>query len=680
VRGIPLRGNVMRRTRLIPIVALILTAGLSWSADYSRYHNYQELTASLQELAATHPGLARLFEVAKTREGRVVWGVEIANREGVPLESRPGILVVANLEGDQLCGSEIALFTVEHLLKNAATNQDVKQRLETSVFYIIPRFNPDGAEYMFQAIKTGRKTNTSAFDDDNDRRVDEDGPEDLNKDGFITVMRVKDPRGEYMIHPDEPRLLRRASPQKGETGVYKVYWEGIDNDGDGFINEDPPGGVDLNRNFQHKYPYYAPDAGRYMVSENETRGMMDFIDRHRNIGAILTFGESDNLISTGARRTDATASTEIDMLAFAAGSTAPSRRVGMAPDPGGMGGFRGRFFGGGFDDDEMPPGGQRQAAAAGGRPQMPARRPVETVNTDDAEYFRTVGEKYRALTGLRSTPSVRTAAGAFFEYGYYQFGVPSFSTPGWGLPAARGGGPPASTEDRPPQTASGPPSTGGNLPQGGFAGGGFGGGRAFQGGGAAQGAGGAPGEARIPEGTAAFDLRLLRWMDAEKIDGFAPWTPFKHPTLGDVEIGGFKPYALSNPPASAIADLGKTHAEFVVYLGSIFPHITIADASVKALGSKLYRITAEVANTGYLPTALAQGVASRSVRPVMVQLGVDPKDIVSGNEKTNFIPTLAGSGRRQKFEWVVRGTPGATVTLKAVAQKGGTDTKTLALK
>ena len=102
-----------------------------------------------------------------------------------------------------------------------------------------------------------------------------------------------------------PRLLRRADAAKRRSRRRSVHWEGIDNDGDGFINEDGPGGVDLNRNFQHQYPYYTPDAGPHMVSEPETRGMLDYVLARRNIAAILTFGESDNLIAppTAAGRT-----------------------------------------------------------------------------------------------------------------------------------------------------------------------------------------------------------------------------------------------------------------------------------------------------------------------------------------------------------------------------------------
>ena len=99
-----------------------------------------------------------------------------------------------------------------------------------------------------------------------------------------------------------------------------------------------------------------------------------------------------------------------------------------------------------------------------------------------------------------------------------------------------------------------------------------------------------------------------------------------------------------------------------------------------SLGGGLYRVKAEVDNGGFLPTSTAQGVRARSVKPTMVQLGVDPNDIVSGAAKTNFFPTLAGSGRRQSYDWVIKGKPGSTITLKAVSQKGGAATATLTLK
>jgi hypothetical protein len=261
-----------------------------------------------------------------------------------------------------------------------------------------------------------------------------------------------------------------------------------------------------------------------------------------------------------------------------------------------------------------------------------------------------VSEKYRELTGIERAATTRRPAGAFFEYGYYQFGVPSFSTPGWGTDTGEG-------DEGGPQRGAAP-----------------------QAGGQRGGAGGRGTSAQTPGGGSENDLRLLQWMDGAGIDGFVDWESYTHPQLGPVEIGGFRPYAASNPPVARIAELGAKHAEFALYLSTLFPKVRIADTNVVSHGGGVFRIEAEIENTGYLPTASAQGVRSRSVQPVMVQLGVDPVDIITGDNKTNFINGLAGSGTRQKYQWVVRGQAGARIELKLRSQKSGSESVMLTLR
>ncbi len=307
------------------------------------------------------------------------------------------------------------------------------------------------------------------------------------------------------------------------------------------------------------------------------------------------------------------------------------------------------------------PGGQRQGApASSGRPNMPARTPALVVNAADVEYFRLVGAKYAELTKIRTAPVLAKPEGAFFQVGYFQFGVPSFSTPGWGLPEApREPGGPVSGAGRP--GAGGAPAAA-SMP----------GPAGLRGGPAAASAGdGEP---------TAVDKAVLQWMDKDKIDGFAAWTPFKHPELGEVEIGGFKPYAAVNPPAARIADLGPAQAEFALYLTTLFPQVKVAKLEAEAQGGGLYRVKAEVENAGFWPTAMAHAVAARAVRPTMVQLQVAPETILSGSAKTSFIQSLAGSGGRQKYDWLIRAKAGQTVTLKVVSQKGGTGQESVVLK
>lgn len=663
-------------TRAAALAAIFvwLLPPVAAATDFSKYHTYQELSGELKALVAANPTIAKIASIGKTREGRDIWAVEIANPAGTPVDQRPALLVAANFEGDHVIGSELALYLVDFLVKGYATDAAIKQRLDNQAIYVVPRVNADGAELMFAPVKSGRRTNATPYDADNDGRIDEDGPEDLNKDGFITVMRVKDPKGPFMISPEDRRLMKRADPAKGESAGWALYWEGLDKDNDGFIAEDGPGGVDINRNFMHQYPYYEPDAGRYMVSEAETRAMLEYVLKHRNIAAILTFGESDNLIVTPGRRGDLAAANPINLIDFAGRALADARRVGIFQD-GGFGGRGGRGGGGGGGmfvmDEGAAPGGRGGAAAQPtGRAAAPAQRANTTIATLDYEYFRAISEKYRELTGLRATGFTRTPAGAFFEYGYYQFGVPSFSTPGWGLPGGgrpvgMGAGAAAGMGAAPAGAAmSGTPAASGQR--------GGGGARGAMGGVVVDGA-----SSDAPEG---IDLRLLQWMDAEKTDGFVNWTPFKHPTLGEVEIGGFKPYLTTNPPATKIAELGASHAKFALYLSSLFSKVKIAKTEVTALGAGLFRIKADVENSGYLPTAMSQAMQARAVKPVLLQLGVPPESIMTGSPKSVQIPTLAGSGTRQSFEWVIKGTPGSTVTLKAVSQKSGTDTATLTLR
>ena len=238
--------------------------------------------------------------------------------------------------------------------------------------------------------------------------------------------------------------------------------------------------------------------------------------------------------------------------------------------------------------------------------------------------------------------------GAFFEYGYYQYGVPSFSTPGWGL-TENAVQDTSATEEKTESEDIGNKISINKKDQ-------------------------------EEKKKITLDTKLLEWMKSKDIDGFVDWTPYNHPEHGEVEIGGFKPYMVTNPPVDTIARLGVSHAEFVMYLTTLFPRVRIAKTEVSDHGGGIFRIKTQVENAGYLPTALGQGVRSRSVKPTMVQLHVDPKSIISGNNKTSFFQALNGSGNRQEFEWLIQAEPGTVIELRVVSQKGGTDKISITLK
>lgn len=179
---------------------------------------------------------------------------------------------------------------------------------------------------------------------------------------------------------------------------------------------------------------------------------------------------------------------------------------------------------------------------------------------------------------------------------------------------------------------------------------------------------------------AGIDASYYKYLTSAKINGFVKWQSVKHPEFGDVEVGGFVPSDLSNPPVDKIAELGVSHAKFALFLSTLYAEIKVAKTEVINEGGGLFRIKAEISNEGFLPTALRQGVQARSVKPTMVQLGCKPEQIMSGNSKTNFFQGLDGSGKRQKYEWLIKGKAGDQIELKVVSQKGGSDLSKITLK
>ncbi|MBX9789127.1 MAG: hypothetical protein K2Y37_09450 [Pirellulales bacterium] len=293
------------------VVALwVLAAASPASAQpaIEGYTDYQALSKQVEQLAAdgAEPALVRAKSLATTLGGREVWlltlgevpqdGHESAAESKPPHDTKPAILVLGNVDATHVVGSELAMRLARLLAEKAKSDDAVKQILSRHTIYVIPRPSPDASEALFRRPLVGRDGNDRATDDDRDFATDEDPFEDLNGDGLITQMRVEEPAGTLVPHPDDPRVLVPADPAQRERGTYRVLSEGRDNDGDEQFNEDPPGGVAFNRNFTFKYPYFERGAGPHQVSEIETRAVADFAFDHPNIALVFSFSPDDNLM------------------------------------------------------------------------------------------------------------------------------------------------------------------------------------------------------------------------------------------------------------------------------------------------------------------------------------------------------------------------------------------------
>ncbi len=132
------------------------------------------------------------------------------------------------------------------------------------------------------------------------------------------------------------------------------------------------------------------------------------------------------------------------------------------------------------------------------------------------------------------------------------------------------------------------------------------------------------------------DYDALRWNDEVYGGrGFKEWTPYTHPQLGEVEIGGFNPKFFSqNPPPEFLEEWAEKQARFNLFLARQLPRIELTSIqSVPVEGDSIFDIEVSFRNTGRLPTALKQAQLVKIVRPDMVRLEFDRELTRDGKDR-----------------------------------------------
>jgi len=209
--------------------------------------------------------------------------------------------IEANVHGNEIQGGEVCLYTIWYLMENYGRIDDVTRLVDERVFYIIPTVNPDGRQYFMEGPGGNARSGHVPVDDDNDGLFDEDPPEDINGNGIIEQIRMYVPgRGNYRISRTNPNIMEPVP--FGETGDYILLGsEGIDNDGDGRVNEDGPGSYDPNRNWASDWQpdYIQSGAMDYPFQLPEARAVNDFLMAHPNISGVQSYHNSAGMILRG---------------------------------------------------------------------------------------------------------------------------------------------------------------------------------------------------------------------------------------------------------------------------------------------------------------------------------------------------------------------------------------------
>lgn len=558
--------------------------------DFSHYPVNGELQEILRKWEKEYPGLVTLYSVGKSFEGRDIWQMTITNRATGPDTDKPAMFLEGNRHSGEVTGTVSALYFAHRILSGYGRDPEITRLLDTSALYVKPRNNPDGAELYLETAQSNRSS-VRPHDDDGDGLLDEDPGEDLDGDGFLLQMRQKagEGKGTHVIDPADKtgRLMKRVGEGKGD---YKVYGEGVDNDGDGKYNEDGIGGLDLHRNYPENWrPEPGRDltgrgwtqtgAGAYPLSEPETRAVVLFLLDHPNVSVGQTMD------------------TTVPML-LRPPSTSRSEES-MFPE-----------------DRKLYERFDREGKKITGYPN--AGDVYWTYANLERDWD--AGEESKEMKG-------EPLFGHSPDFGYFYYGAIWYGDELW---------------------------SGGRVKD-------------------------YDGDGKIT------DLEGLRWND-EELGGryFTKWHAYKHPQLGDVEIGGPDPkFFRQNPPPEKLEEWAAKEAEFNIYLAKSLPRVKVVSAAIEPVKKEpgIYEIRALFANQGLLPTALEMAKRVKIVKPDTAELKLEGKTAeILGSEAVREIGWLR-PGETREVRWKVKVLDAAKFAAEVAVRstRGGTDSRALAL-
>jgi hypothetical protein len=193
-----------------------------------------------------------------------------------------------------------------------------------------------------------------------------------------------------------------------------------------------------------------------------------------------------------------------------------------------------------------------------------------------------------------------------------------------------------------------------------------------------------------PEEVVEDQRKIYAWVAREvPQDGVFDWRAVDHPDFGVVEVGGLNPkFVRQNPPRHLLEEECAHVSAFLTRLGLSTPTLLFTHLQATPTGPNLYRVVAEVANGGYLPTSsthkgqalLLEGLTAEVEGAMEIIAGVSPSPLGHLDGYGGQSVWSPPKGQRAHVEWVIAAKDGTTITVSVRGARAGKVSQSLTLE
>ena len=299
--------------------------------QYDHYYKYDELEKDLKYFAEKYPELCDLEVICVTEEKRNVYAMTITNKKTGKALDKPAFHIDGNTHAGEVTGSMAAMHAIDVLLNGYGEDKVITTILDRMTIYVVPRISPDGAETYLTTPYSIRSVNRVHNPQEGGVRN-----EDLDGDGAIRMMRIPTPYGAWKKDKENPSLMVRRDPSDADGEFYDIYPEG---EFEPFVGDEnlKKKKEDWTLDFNRNYPYgWFPEnrqagAGKYPLSNPETKAMADWVIEHPNICGVSTNHTSGGVILYPPGTKSASAASKKDIKQFIEIANMGKEELGYEP-------------------------------------------------------------------------------------------------------------------------------------------------------------------------------------------------------------------------------------------------------------------------------------------------------------------------------------------------------------